>query len=51
MLSKGNKALETILLLKISGCAVGVGQGKSPLTPFLSFIVLLWDERDEMLVV
>jgi hypothetical protein len=44
MLSEDNEALENNSVgLKVQGY-VGVGQGKSSLTPFLLFIVFLWYE-------
>jgi len=51
-MSKGREALENnSARLEVQGCVEGVGKGKSPLTPFLLFIVFLWNERNEMLVV
>jgi hypothetical protein len=36
--------------LKSSRLCKGVGKRENPLTPFLLFIVFLWDEKTDMLI-
>jgi hypothetical protein len=43
--------LEIVQLeLKFPDCVKELEKGKSPLTPFLLFIMFLWDEKTDMLL-